>query len=99
MRGEYAENTFRKDFLPSEGVEIGSALEKLFAAEAKAAQLASLKQNASRGGNLPPREPGKTRDKIAEVVGMSGRTHEKAKEVVKAAAEEPEIVAHRANSS
>jgi ParB family chromosome partitioning protein len=28
VRGEYAENTFRKDFLPSEGVEIGAALEK-----------------------------------------------------------------------
>lgn len=42
-----------------------------------------------RGGKLPPRaeSSGKTRDKAAEAVGMSGRTYEKAKAVVEAAAE------------
>ena len=40
------------------------------------------------GGNLPPL--GKTRDKAAAFGGWSGRTYEKAKEIVEAAEEEPE---------
>jgi hypothetical protein len=37
-----------------------------------------------------PSDAGKTRDKIAEIVGMSGRTYEKTREVVKAAEKAPE---------
>jgi hypothetical protein len=43
-----------------------------------------------RGGNLPPPKAGKTRDKVGKVVGMSGKTYEKAKKVVEAAEAEPE---------
>jgi hypothetical protein len=39
---------------------------------------------------LPEASKGDTRDKVAEAVGMGGRTYEKAKEVVEAAAAEPE---------
>src|SRR5262249_20367095 len=44
------------------------------------------------GGNLPrpKKDKGKTRDKVAEAVGMSGRTYDKAKHVVEAAEKEPE---------
>lgn len=38
----------------------------------------------------PMEDAGQTRDKVAEAVGMSGRTLEKAKEVVQAAEENPE---------
>lgn len=34
------------------------------------------------GGNLPPSEKGKTRDKVGAAVGMSGKTYEKAKAVL-----------------
>src|SRR5262249_55670909 len=42
-------------------------------------------------GNLPPTDSGKTRDKAAETVGMSGRTYEKAKAVVEAAEKDPTL--------
>src|SRR5262249_22328033 len=47
---------------------------------------------AKGGGKFPPPSGanGKTRDKVAEAVGMSGRTYEKAKQVVEAAKAEPE---------
>jgi hypothetical protein len=43
-------------------------------------------------GNLPPPkgDKGKTRDRVAEAVGMSGRTYDKAKAVVEAAEKEPD---------
>src|SRR5262249_50063798 len=52
------------------------------------------KVGAQGGGNLPPPSgsKGKTRDKVAEAVGMSGRTYEKAKQVVEAAEADPETV-------
>ncbi len=41
-------------------------------------------------GNFPQASTGKTRDKVAAAIGMSGRTYEKAKVVVEAAESEPE---------
>lgn len=85
---ERDENTCRKDFTPSEAVAIGMVLEKL---ESPAA-----KKRREAGGNLPQgTETGKTRDIVAESVGMSGRTYEKAKEVVEAASKpdaKPEVI-------
>jgi ParB family chromosome partitioning protein len=96
LRAERDENTCRKEFTPSEAVAIGKALEELERPKARErkAQAAgrprgSKKAEAVSGGNLPQQTDGKTRDKVAEAVGMSGRTYEKAKAVVDAAATEP----------
>jgi ParB-like chromosome segregation protein Spo0J len=94
LRAERDENTCHKDFTPSEAVAIGKALEELVRLEAKKRQATSTggAEPKAACGNLPQAEsrPGKTRDKVAEVVGMSGRTFEKAKAVVEAAEEDPE---------
>lgn len=91
-QGEYAENTFRKAFSPSEEVSIVRALRPEEEASAQERKQASLKRGAEspRGGKLPQREKGKTRDKVAKAVGRSGRTLEKAEAVVDAAEEDPE---------
>lgn len=93
LQAERDENTCRKDFTPSEAVAIGKALEELEKPKAKQRQAQKLKK-----GNATPvvenchhgESNGKTRDKVADAVGMSGRTYEKAKKVVDAAEEEPE---------
>jgi N6-adenosine-specific RNA methylase IME4 len=92
IMGEYAENTYREDFTPTEAVAIGRAIEEREREKAKARQLAQLRQ----GDRAPVVESfhngdqGKTRDKVGEVVGMSGRSYEKARQVVEAAEERPE---------
>jgi hypothetical protein len=87
---------------PAEAVAIGKALEELEAKKAKERQKEGRPKNKDKkeskisSGNLPQdntaaaEAPGKTRDKVAEAVGMSGRTYEKAKKVVEAAEKEPE---------
>lgn len=96
---ERDENTCRKEFAPSEAVTIGKAIEELEKPKAKERQKATQAKGKDKhgkpvigGGNFPPpkEDNGKTRDKVAEVVGMSGRTYEKAKRVVEAAEKEPE---------
>lgn len=90
VRGELSENTVRKDFTPSELVAIGAAVEELERAKAKARQTANLK----RGRHAPVVETshdgGKTRDKIAAYGGVSGKTYERAKDIVEAARRDPE---------
>lgn len=98
IRGEYAENVVRKDFVPSETVAITRALEPIErqAAEERrrATQLAGRTRGGQPifgGGKLPlPNQKGKTRDRVAAYVGISGRTLERAVEVVEAAEREPE---------
>jgi ParB family chromosome partitioning protein len=102
VRGEHDEYVERKPFTRSEAVAIGRALEaheRPNAARRQAAGRArrqnGKKQPAAPGsGHLPEPEPvvedkGQTRDKVAAIVGMSGRTYEKAKAVVAAAAADP----------
>lgn len=86
LRAERDENTERKAFLPSETVSVARALEPLERAEAKARQ--GTRTDRHRG-KLPPSSAGKTRDKLAAVVGVSGRTLDKAKAVVEAAERNP----------
>jgi site-specific DNA-methyltransferase (adenine-specific) len=76
-RGEYAENTCRKDFAPSEAVAIWQAMESYEHEPDLLAQLASK-----------PLEP--RRDRATKVVGMGHYTLTKAKAVVDAADREPE---------
>jgi N6-adenosine-specific RNA methylase IME4 len=85
-RGEFAENASRKDFTPSELVDIGEAIERRERERARIRQA----HGGPRSGNLPERTKGDARDKTATLLGVSGRTYEKAKAVVEAAHAEPE---------
>jgi N6-adenosine-specific RNA methylase IME4 len=85
VRGELAENTIRKDFTPSELVAVGGAIEALERAEAKKRQA----HGGPRSGRLPERSKGQVRDKIAVFGGVSGRTFDKAKAIVRAAEADP----------
>jgi ParB-like chromosome segregation protein Spo0J len=81
VRGEYAENTHRKDFLPSEIDAIRRALEP----EEKAA----AKERMTIGKVCPGSATGKTRDKIGEFAGVSGETVRKIEKVVDEAKAHP----------
>lgn len=83
LSAERDENTCRKPFTPSEAVEIGKRLEALLKPEAEAREKAGVKPTEPPSGNLP--EGKQVRDQVAEAVGMSGRTYDKAKAVVEAA--------------
>jgi N6-adenosine-specific RNA methylase IME4/ParB-like chromosome segregation protein Spo0J len=104
--GEDAENRHRKDLTPTEAVAIAQALEDREREKARQRQEASRAKPGAKvgadhgpslegGGKFPPpsanREAGKTRNKVAATVGMSGKTYEKARAVVRAAAEQPDL--------
>jgi ParB-like chromosome segregation protein Spo0J len=72
------ENTCRVAFTPSEAVALGEALEALERPRAEARERLGKKPC----GILPQ---GKTRDIVGAAIGMSGKTYEMAKAVVKAA--------------
>jgi N6-adenosine-specific RNA methylase IME4 len=89
--GEYAENAFRKNFLPSEVNAIRMAIEPYEKAAAKERQ-------RTHGGTAPGRGKhsgkvsqgnGRARDKIAAFAGMSGRTLAKIQAIVEAAERKP----------
>jgi N6-adenosine-specific RNA methylase IME4 len=81
VRGEFAENTFRKNFTPSELVAITRAIEQ------RERELARQRMTL---GKVSTGAAGKTRDKVAAPFGISGRTLEKARAVVDAAESEPQ---------
>lgn len=94
LRGECAENVARKDFTPTEAVDIGRALEDLESRRAKERQREAGVANLPTVscGKIPPlTNTGKTRDKVGAAVGMSGRNYEMARAVVKAAEESPGV--------
>jgi hypothetical protein len=91
IRGEFAENAHRKDFLPSEIDAIRRALLPLEKAAAKERQ-------RRHGGTAPGRKKhlgqvsrsdGRVRDKIAGFAGISGRTLEKIQAIVESAEQHP----------
>ena len=84
VRGEFAENSDRKDFLPSEIEAIRRAMAPK---EIAAATIRKVSGRPTAGG-------GETRDKIGSFAGVSGRTVEKIAAVVKAAEEKPEKFGH-----
>jgi N6-adenosine-specific RNA methylase IME4/ParB-like chromosome segregation protein Spo0J len=86
VRGELAENCARKDFLPSEMV----AIMRTLGPTERVAARARMIEAAKVGKISTPSDGGKTRDKVAAYVGVSGRTLEKAAAVVAAAEAEPE---------
>jgi len=91
VRGEFAENTCRKDFTLSEAVAIKRALEPLEKAAAKERQREAGRQRGrgkKASGKLPGAK-GEAADKAAKATGMARRTLEKAEAVVSAAEAEP----------
>jgi N6-adenosine-specific RNA methylase IME4 len=92
LRAERDENTERKSFLPSELVSMARALEPLERADAQARLThgGRPKRGQKRSGKLPDHSTGDTRDRLGRVVGVSGRTLDKARFVVEAAEREPE---------
>jgi len=90
LKGEYAENEFRKDFTVSERVEIGKALEREVRADAERRMKAGV---ANPVENFPQGCTGeKSRDVVAKAAGFgNGKTYEQAKKVIAEAP--PEVVA------
>ncbi len=84
-RGERDENTERKDFTPSESVAVADAVVE---EEARLARKRQGERTDKHPGKFP--ESGQSRDRAAAGTGRSGRTIEKAREVVEAAEEDPE---------
>jgi ParB-like chromosome segregation protein Spo0J len=89
VRGEFAENTCRKDFTPSELVAIGREVERVERDRAKV-----RKAHDGRPAKLPEGLKGDSRDKVAAQLGMGARSYEKAKAVVEAAEAEPQVYGH-----
>ena len=87
VRGEFAENTCRKDFTLSEAVAIKRALEPLQKVAARERQGTRTDKHP---GKLPTSSKGRAADKVAKVTGMARRTLEKAEAIVDAAEAEPE---------
>jgi len=85
VKGEFAENAMRKDFLPSEVEAIRRALEPY----EKAAAQRRMRMGKAPSGKFPEGLIGQTRDKLGAFAGMSGRTVEKVAAVVKAAEQNP----------
>jgi ParB-like nuclease domain/MT-A70 len=89
-RGEFAENAYRKSFLPSEIDAIRRELEPVEKAAAEERQKAT--RFGSGGGKFPPPTKGKTRDKVAAFGGISGRTLDNISAVMKAAEADPQFI-------
>jgi N6-adenosine-specific RNA methylase IME4 len=87
VRGELAENSDRKAFLPSEIEAIRRTLEPL---EKAAARERQGRPGEPRSGKLPGHNGARTRDKLGVFAGVSGRTVEKIAAVCEAAEAEPE---------
>jgi ParB family chromosome partitioning protein len=96
LKAEYDENICRQQLSPSEVVELGRKIEELEKPkakerQAKAGPTGGKGAKATGSGKLPEPVKGDTRDKVASSLGVSGRTYEKAKQVVEAAKQEPEV--------
>jgi len=87
VRGEFAENANRKDFLPSEIDAIRRAIEPLEKAAAK-------KRMSDGGKGAKFSHPSRATDRVGAIAGISGRQVEKIAEVVEAAEKEPKQFGH-----
>lgn len=83
VRGEYAENAIRKDFLPSEIDAIRRTLEPM-------ERTAALGRMSEGGKGRKVSLPSQARDRLGVFTGVSGRTVEKIAAVCEAAEAEPE---------
>jgi ParB-like nuclease family protein len=87
VRGEFAENTHRKDFTLSESVAIKRALEP---AERVAAKERQGERTDKHLENFSTSSKGRALDKVAAIVGKHRTTIAKAEAIVDAAEAEPE---------
>jgi N6-adenosine-specific RNA methylase IME4 len=87
VRGEFAENTERKPFTPSEMVAIAAAIEPLERAKAKQRQGERTDKHLE---NFSTSSSGRALDKAATIAGFSRPSLLKARAVVEAAEAEPE---------
>ena len=85
VRGEFAENADRKDFLPSE-IE---AIRRAMAPKEREAAKTRMSEGG-KGGEIPQPSKGRAADKVASFAGRDRRTVEKIAAVVEAAEREPE---------
>jgi ParB family chromosome partitioning protein len=86
VRGEFAENAIRKDFLPSEIDAIRRAVEP--------AEKAAAKRRMTLGKVSPGSDKGKSSDRIGAFAGVSGRQVEKIAIVSEAARANPDRWGH-----
>jgi ParB family chromosome partitioning protein len=89
LKAERDENTCRLDFQPGEAVALGLRLEELERPRAKQRQGRAGQQRSSKLGEHA--SAGRTDAKVAEAVGMKKDTYRKAKCVVQAAAQNPDL--------
>lgn len=88
VRGEFAENKIRKDFLPSEDVAIARAVAALERTAAKGRQGTRTDKHPA---NLAESQKGQARDKVAAYTGRGRTSLSKAVEVVEAAETDPAL--------
>jgi N6-adenosine-specific RNA methylase IME4 len=103
VRGEFDENTFRKNFTLREADAIAAEVEKIERPLAKARERAGVKAaEAAPGEEVTFGQKGKTREKVAKAVGRGARSIEKAREVFEAERADPETfgpIAEEMNST
>ena len=92
LRGEYDENAHRKDFTPSEAVAIMRALLPMAKAEAKERSWRS--ETKIPCANFAQGQKGKSREKVAALIGVSHGSLSHASMVVAAAEAEPKKYGH-----
>ena len=90
VKGEFAENSERKDLTLSEAVAIKRALEPIERAEAKERQREGGRRGGNASGKLPKPFKGNALDKAAKATGKARRTLDKAEAIVAAAEAEPD---------
>jgi N6-adenosine-specific RNA methylase IME4 len=91
VRGEFAENAFRKDFLPSEIEAIRRAIEpyeRAAAKERQRKQAGTAPGRRKHSGQVSPSD-GRSRDRIGAFAGISGRSLAKIQAIVEAAERNP----------
>jgi hypothetical protein len=79
LQAELWENTDREPLTPTEAVELGRRIEELERPAAKERKESNLNKGTEspKGKISTSGNTGKTRDKVGESVGMSGKTYEK----------------------
>lgn len=97
LRAEGEENSQRKGLTPVEAVKLGKLLEPLERSDAKQRQQEHGNRAPGKGNTLENftevLSPTRALDHVATAVGMSRPTYAKAKEIVDAAEESPELYA------
>lgn len=90
LQAERDENTCREPLCITDQVALGKRIEDLEKPAARGRQKELGRTHGTPSGKLPEGSTGQTRDKVAAALGMSGKTYEKAKQVIEAAEQDPD---------